>query len=157
MLKAAERTRPLGGAVALLCALAAGAANAEPVRPALKPTAPPALSTPAAVQEPAAAPAIASLPFQPTGMELSPPAKRDLAAMAKELRAKPEARVAVVAYAATAGASMSARRISLGRALAVRSYLIGEGVARGRMIVRALGTPEDGGTSERVDIQWLAQ
>lgn len=155
MLKAAEMARPLGGAVALLCALAAGAGNAEPVRPALKPTAPPALSA-AAVQEPAAIPAMASLPFQPTEMELSLPAKRDLAALAKELRAKPEARVAVVAYSATAGASMSARRISLGRALAVRSYLIGEGVARGRMIVRALGAPQDGGASERVDIQWLA-
>ena len=34
---------------------------------------------------------------------------------------------------------------------------IGEGVARGRIIVRALGAPADGGAPERVDIRWLAQ
>ena len=41
--------------------------------------------------------ALASIAFQPTGMELSEPAKRDLAAMAATLRARPAARVAVTA------------------------------------------------------------
>ena len=159
MLKAAEMARPFGGALALLCAFAAGVAEAEPVRPALKPLPPAELSAamPTAVEEPSAAATLASVSFAPAEMELGPAAKRDLAELARRLRGEPDARVAVIAYAAAAGATMSARRISLGRALAVRSYLLGEGVARGRMIVRALGASEDAGASERVDIQWLAQ
>jgi outer membrane protein OmpA-like peptidoglycan-associated protein len=159
MLKAAEMARPLGGVLALLCAFAAGAAKAEPLRPALKPPAPAALigTIPVAVEEPSTAEAVASIAFQPTRLELSEPAQRDFAAMAATLRARPAARVAVIAHAGAAGEAMSARRISLGRALAVRGYLIGEGVARGRIIVRALGAPADGGAPERVDIRWLAQ
>jgi len=159
MLKAAEMARPLGGVLALLCAFAAGAAKAEPLRPALKPPAPAALigTMPVAIEEPSAAEAVASIAFQPTQMELSLPAKRDLAAMAATLRARPAERVAVIAHAGAAGETMSARRISLGRALAVRAYLIDHGVTRGRIIVRALGAPQDDGAPERVDIRWLAQ
>jgi outer membrane protein OmpA-like peptidoglycan-associated protein len=151
MLKAAE----MAGVVALLCAFAA---EAEPARPALKPPGPPALigTMPAAIEEPSAE-AVASIVFQPTQMELSLPAKRDLAAMAATLRARPAERVAVIAHAGAAGETMSARRISLGRALAVRAYLIDHGVTRGRIIVRALGAPQDDGAPERVDIRWLAQ
>ena len=57
--------------------LAAGAAKAEPARPALKPPAPNALIgiwRPWPSREPSAAEPLASIAFQPTGMELSEPA-----------------------------------------------------------------------------------
>jgi hypothetical protein len=49
---------------------------------------------------------------------------------------------------------MSARRISLGRALAVRAFLIERGIARGRMSVEAHEAPPGQGPAERVDILW---
>ena len=65
--------------------------------------------------------------------------------------------VLLAAFSLVSWAIILYKGISLGRALAVRGYLIGEGVARGRIIVRALGAPADGGAPERVDIRWLAQ
>lgn len=64
-----------------------------------------------------------------------------------------EARVQVRAYGGGSGASASAaRRLSLSRALSVRSYLVAQGIRGTRIDVRALGKARDGGAGERVDV-----
>ena len=56
------------------------------------------------------------------------------------MKADDNARLQLLAYAAGAeNESSKARRLSLSRALAVRSYLIAEGVRSTRIDVRALG------------------
>lgn len=62
-------------------------------------------------------------------------------------------RLQLKAYASGSGDSASqARRLSLSRALAVRSELIEQGVRSTRIDVRALGNKSENGTSDRVDI-----
>lgn len=62
----------------------------------------------------------------------------------------------VLAYAAgSANDPSAARRLSLSRALAVRSALITDGVASSRIFVRALGSQTGGGPADRVDINRL--
>ena len=52
----------------------------------------------------------------------------------------------------SSGSPSAARRLSLSRALAVRSFLIEEGVRSTRIDVRALGNRSKGGPPERVDV-----
>ncbi|MDA1101183.1 MAG: OmpA family protein [Proteobacteria bacterium] len=67
------------------------------------------------------------------------------------------ARLQLKAYAAGKGDDTSkARRLSLSRALAVRSFLIENGLRSTRIDVRALGIARDGGAPDRVDIVLLA-
>lgn len=62
-------------------------------------------------------------------------------------------RAQIAAYAAgTSDTANQARRMSLSRALAVRSYLIEKGVASTRLDVRALGNQVENGSPDRVDI-----
>jgi len=62
-------------------------------------------------------------------------------------------RAQIVAYAAgTNDTASQARRLSLSRALAVRSYLIEKGIASTRLDVRALGHQVDSGSPDRVDL-----
>jgi outer membrane protein OmpA-like peptidoglycan-associated protein len=70
-----------------------------------------------------------------------------------ELKRDDAARLQIVAYA-TGGdeAGSQARRLSLSRALAVRSYLIDQGVRSTRMDVRALGNRSPDGPADRVDM-----
>jgi outer membrane protein OmpA-like peptidoglycan-associated protein len=61
--------------------------------------------------------------------------------------------VQVRAYAAGSGETNSAaRRLSLKRAVAVRSYMIHKGMQAARIDVRALGPAPDAGPADRVDI-----
>jgi outer membrane protein OmpA-like peptidoglycan-associated protein len=61
--------------------------------------------------------------------------------------------VQVRAYAAgTPETNSAARRLSLRRAVAVRSYLIQRGMRATRIDVRALGIPADDGPADRVDV-----
>lgn len=53
---------------------------------------------------------------------------------------------------ATTNQTSTARRLALRRALAVRNYLMARGVDQERMIVRAIGQPDDEGPSDRVDL-----
>lgn len=70
-----------------------------------------------------------------------------------QLKHDESARLQIVAYASGGDDSGSqARRLSLSRALAVRSYLIDQGVRSTRMDVRALGNRVSGGAADRVDI-----
>jgi outer membrane protein OmpA-like peptidoglycan-associated protein len=62
----------------------------------------------------------------------------------------------VVAYAAgTPDDPSTARRLSLARALAVRSALMAEGISSSRIYVRALGAPEGDKTPDRADVAVL--
>ncbi len=62
-------------------------------------------------------------------------------------------RVQLHGYANGDGNSASqARRMSLFRALSVRTYLMKKGVRSTRIDVRALGKKDDGGNPDRVDV-----
>jgi len=73
--------------------------------------------------------------------------------MATKIRSQANLRLQLLAYAGGADASASAaRRLSLSRALAVRSFLIESGVRSTRIDVRALGNKSTDAITERVDI-----
>ncbi len=119
---------------------------------------PPPSAPPAAIS-PAAAPAAVGaagprVVFAAGAADLPDGARRELDALAQRMSASPQLRVQLVAYAAGAADEASqARRVSLSRALAVRSYLIEHGVAHTRMDVRALGNRAGAGEpADRVDI-----
>ncbi len=83
--------------------------------------------------------------------------KHALDGLAKELAAKPGAHLAVIGYAAGDDDHVGeAHRLSLSRALAVRSYLIQRGVRNSRLDLRARGHQNDGdGPPDRVDVTLL--
>jgi len=76
-----------------------------------------------------------------------------LGAIAAKLAQDDTLRLQLKAYAGGGADSAShARRLSLSRALAVRSHLIEQGVRSTRIDVRALGNKSESGTSCRVDV-----
>ncbi|MCH9052042.1 MAG: OmpA family protein [Proteobacteria bacterium] len=151
----------------------------KPPAPAAAPP-PPAKTMPAAPgardpvksapigQTPAPAKQTAALPRVPKGVvtqstlrlafsggssRLSSAVETDLKALAETLKANAELRLQLKAYAAGTKDTVSrARRLSLSRALSVRSYLIKQGVRSTRIDVRALGNKTGGGPADRVDI-----
>ncbi len=156
---------------------------APPPEPVVQPTTPPPEPPPApaaATAEtepppppaesltsgPAVAPQTAALPsasvpvgetrvlFRDGSVELSDDTKRKLSAIAMVLKDNATMRVQLLAYAkASSDGTSRARRLSLSRALAVRAYLIGQGVRSTRMDVRALGDKLGDGPADRVDIR----
>ncbi len=97
------------------------------------------------------------LQFPGSGTALSEQAERVLTTLALQLLNTSD-RVQVKAYAGQAGdLAGSARRLSLKRALAVRSHLIENGVRSTRIDVRALGVAHDGGPADRVDVEVVSQ
>lgn len=126
----------------------------EPAAPppgAQPPPAPPISDTAAT----AAAPITSGLrlTFAPGQSDLNP----DSAASIKQLvQASPAAdgtTFNVLAYAPGKPDDPStARRISLSRAMAVRSALVADGVPSARIVVRALGEPHGDGPPDRVDL-----
>ncbi len=138
-------------------ALAAPESVPEPVpEPAPEPavTAVPEPTVAALTPEPApAAGEILSIPFAGGSSELPGGAEGDLQAIADQLGASDTLRAQVKAYAdGSTGSASSARRLSLSRALAVRSILIEMGVRSTRIDVRALGDRNEGGAPDRVDV-----
>lgn len=76
-----------------------------------------------------------------------------LSSLIKDLKSDSKRRVQLLAYAAPPNGNASkARRLSLSRALSVRSYLMAQGIGSTRMDVRALGGRGKGGPANRVDI-----
>ncbi len=76
-----------------------------------------------------------------------------LDAIAKALKDDEALRLQLLAYSGGGAQTPSqARRMSLSRALAVRSRLIKEGVRSTRIDVRALGNKSEGGPPDRVDV-----
>lgn len=85
--------------------------------------------------------------------ELPDEAKAVLQGVISRLLDDEDNRIQLLAYAkGTVEMVSQARRLSLSRALAVRSYLIGEGVRSTRMDVRALGNNVEEGPADRVDL-----
>jgi outer membrane protein OmpA-like peptidoglycan-associated protein len=104
---------------------------------------------------------LASLAFAPNSAELSGDAEGVLNDLATRFPVEDEAiRLQLMAYAGGEDMSASkARRLSLARALAVRSYLMSNGIDGARMDVRALGDrildPAAGAPTDRVDIAMI--
>ena len=95
----------------------------------------------------------AILLFDRDAMELSDIAKAIIRDVAEQLNSDDTKRLQLLAYAGAAADDTSkARRLSLSRALAVRSELIALGVRSTRIDVRALGNKADGGPADRVDL-----
>lgn len=78
--------------------------------------------------------------------------KAELDAVSKKLKAD-NSRVNVLGYASGAeDQAQIARRVSLSRALAIRTYLIEQGVDKLSINVQAEGNKNPGGEADRVDI-----
>ncbi len=147
-------------------AVPAPAAPPPPPRVAAAPPAPaPAAAPPPPPQQTAARPPPAALPpaapagsgprlvFGAGSSELPAGADSTLKDMAQRLNADDSLRLQVVAYAdGTPEQASQARRLSLSRALTVRSYLISQGVRSTRIDVRALGSRATDGPPDRVDL-----
>ena len=74
------------------------------------------------------------------------------------LKANPAQRLQIQAFAShNSNEESEARRISLARALAVRAYLLENGIDPSRMDVRALGSNTTAKMSDRVDLVFLGQ
>jgi outer membrane protein OmpA-like peptidoglycan-associated protein len=99
----------------------------------------------------------ARLSFQTGSSTVTPESERELRRLAQALSGN-ENRVQLRAYAdGPDDRPSTARRLSLSRALAVRSFLIEAGLRSTRIDVRALGGPGDGGPVDRVDVILLTQ
>ena len=97
-------------------------------------------------------------PFSGEATTLPEPSKSELKGVAGTLSKDPSLRVQVMAYASGNDDASKARRLSLSRALAVRSYLIEQGIGSTRIDVRALGNAtEGGGPADRVDLLVLSR
>lgn len=97
------------------------------------------------------------LTFKTGETELNPASIAAIDGIAQGVQSHSDSSVNVVAYAApTPDDPSTARRLSLSRALAVRSALIADGVNSSRIYVRALGGSEaGGGPDDRVDVTLL--
>ena len=90
--------------------------------------------------------------FAPGSADLSDDGRRELGQLAQRLGRDAESRIQLLAYAdGTPENESQARRLSLSRALAVRSYLIDQGIRSTRVNVQALGIKSTGGPPDRVD------
>lgn len=99
-----------------------------------------------------------SIMFEPASAALPAAAGSTLKAAALALTRDPVLRLELKAYAAAGKDGESrARRLSLSRALAVRSFLIKEGVKPTRIDVRALGSGTPGGPADRVDLSVVSR
>ena len=91
--------------------------------------------------------------FDADTSKLAQTARDALLDVATKMQSQDNLRLQLLAYAGTADTSASAaRRLSLSRALAVRSFLIENGVRSTRIDVRALGNKSTEEVTERVDI-----
>ncbi len=93
--------------------------------------------------------------FEDGETELPSSAGTKLEALAKSL-ADNNDRIQLVAYA-NASSNGTARRLSLGRALVIRSKLMDLGVPNNKIEVRALGKPTDSSPADRVDLKLVAR
>ena len=137
----------------------AQSATLEPPEPAPEPA--PAVEQEAPTQVAALPPAVEPLgegqvlrvTFAPEQEALPGDFSGALQTLAGQLKADEGTRLQLRAYSGgTPETASQARRLSLTRALAVRSYLIEQGVRSTRIDVRALGLVEDGGPADRVDL-----
>ena len=96
---------------------------------------------------------LATISFDKDSARLPDGARDNLAHLASRMTEDATLEVQLLAYAAGDEENASkARRLSLSRALAVRSFLIDQGVRSTRIEVRALGNKIPEGSPDRVDI-----
>jgi len=147
------------------------AAKEAPSKPMAPPAPPPAPEKPASEPAPAASkpePEKASVPptgsgdeqkrtrieFAAESTKLTGAARDLLNGLVTKLKADEKMRLQLLAYAGGSDvAASTARRVSLSRALAVRSYLIDSGIKSSRIDVRALGNKTTEGPPNRVDVE----
>jgi outer membrane protein OmpA-like peptidoglycan-associated protein len=92
--------------------------------------------------------------FPSRAISLTDAARLDLRSLASMVEPHENLRVQLVAYAYGKNLSESkARRLSLSRALVVRSYLMDNGIKSGRIDVRALGDQTTEMPRDRVDVK----
>ncbi|MCK6452226.1 MAG: OmpA family protein, partial [Alphaproteobacteria bacterium] len=95
----------------------------------------------------------ARVAFLSGSSDLPESAKGSLKAIADQMNRDADMRIQLLAFAgAKEDTASQARRLSLFRALAVRSFLIEHGIRSTRMDVRALGNKVDDEPSDRVDV-----
>jgi len=93
------------------------------------------------------------LGFDSGSAAISDDTETQLEGVAKSMKQDGNLRLQLLAYAGGGAQTPSqARRLSLSRALAVRSKLIEKGIRSTRIDVRALGNKSEGGPPDRVDI-----
>jgi outer membrane protein OmpA-like peptidoglycan-associated protein len=91
--------------------------------------------------------------FEDSEKEIKAGEKDKLSAFANNLLSGKDMRLQLKSYASDINESSSgARRLSLARALAVRSFLIEAGVNSTKIDVRALGAKNEDGPADRVDL-----
>ncbi|NKB50406.1 MAG: OmpA family protein [Alphaproteobacteria bacterium] len=135
-----------------------------PVEPAPEPPTTTALTPSPTGAAPAASVQTASLPpqggsdnayrvlFDDKSFKISDTAREPLQELSNAMKESENLRVQLIAYAqGTSETASLARRLSLSRALAVRTFLINQGVRSTRMDVRALGIKSTSGPADRVD------
>ncbi len=132
-----------------------------PPKAAPKLAEPKAAEAPPAVTEQSAVPAAAEIKpgrairveFGATESKLPAAAKDALTSLATAIKDDANLRLQLMAYAGGDGLSASkARRLSLSRALSVRSFLIEKGIRSTRVDVRALGNKTTDKPINRVDV-----
>jgi outer membrane protein OmpA-like peptidoglycan-associated protein len=128
---------------------------APPKKPEVKAPAKPAAPAQLASRPVATTPpADNHLIFKQGDANLTGEAQKSLDGLTAKLNATPKSRMQLLAYAGEPNLSASkARRLSLSRALSVRSYLIKKGVRSTRIDVRALGNKVPSGAPNRVDLK----
>jgi outer membrane protein OmpA-like peptidoglycan-associated protein len=94
------------------------------------------------------------IPFAADTSEIPPKNSKLLDKLAKRMEIDQSLRLQLLGFASSTGASASkARRVSLFRALSIRTYLMKKGIRSTRMDVRALGSKSDSAAPDRVDIR----
>jgi len=142
--------------------VAAAAPTARDIQPPA-PLSVPAVAPSAVPSASAARPQVvlSRLLFQRGTLDPADGSREALARLAEQLVATPSRRIEIQAYAAGSGNetenSNEARRMSLDRALAVRSGLVQRGVQSNRVTVRSLGNIGGEGPPDRVDIVLLSE
>ncbi len=110
-------------------------------------------SAPEGAQPVTATETLSTIIFEKDSARLPDGARDTLAHVASRMTEDVTLEVQLLAYAAGDEENASkARRLSLSRALAVRSFLIDQGVRSTRIEVRALGNKVPDGSPDRVDI-----
>ena len=96
----------------------------------------------------------ATVPFEKDIATLNQAGREALTSLAAKLNADPSLQVLMLAYAeGDEDNAARARRLSLNRALAVRAFLMDQGIRSARIDVRALGNKiPEGGPRDRVDL-----
>lgn len=132
--------------------------EAEPAQPRETVAALPPATAPATADRAFGVGSVHSLAFDAEATALDEESRVLLGSLSTAMLADPSLRLQLRAYADGTGRNVSqARRLSLSRALAVRAFLIDEGVGATRIDVRALGSEVPEGPGDRVDIEVMAR